>query len=86
MELMAQAAEGRGTRRLPPAQQRQAGSGRPEMPRPGFQTQLSHLACPLQAQSHPWQSQAFTELRTELLSDEDTEAHVTQLVSELSWS
>lgn len=36
MELMAQAAEGRGTRRLPPAQQRQAGSGRPEMPRPGF--------------------------------------------------
>lgn len=36
MELMAQAAEGKGTRRLPPAQQRQAGSGRPEMPRPGF--------------------------------------------------
>lgn len=32
------------------------------------------------------QSQAFTELRTELLSDEDTEAHVTQLVSELRWS
>lgn len=84
MELMAQAAEGRGTRDSPqPSKGRLEAAGRRC---PGLGSRPSSATWPALCKPRATLCRAFTELRTELLSDEDTEAHVTQLVSELRWS